>query len=92
MCVYLIHFEKPYKHARHYIGYADNIDARIKHHRHNTGARLLQVVNAAGIKWEVVRVWEGAGRDFERRLKNAKDSDYFCPTCNADALKHMVKT
>lgn len=49
--IYLIHFEQPYRHARHYLGYADHLAARIAHHRNGSGARLLQVVNEASIEW-----------------------------------------
>jgi predicted GIY-YIG superfamily endonuclease len=30
--VYLIHFDRPYHHARHYIGYTDDVDARLAGH------------------------------------------------------------
>lgn len=40
--------------------------------------------------WHLVRVWKGADRHFERRLKNAKHSWKFCPVCNPDhALLNM---
>lgn len=32
--LYLLHFAPPYKHARHYLGYADDIAARVRTHRH----------------------------------------------------------
>lgn len=90
MCVYLIHFDQPYKHARHYIGYADQLEQRIKHHKHGTGARLLQIVNQAGITWQVTRTWQGASRSFERKLKNNKHSARLCPVCNPGALNNKV--
>lgn len=30
--IYLLHFSKPYKHARHYIGYTDDLDKRLARH------------------------------------------------------------
>jgi hypothetical protein len=57
--VYLIHFETPFKHAQHYIGWASDLNRRISRHRNGNGARLLRVVNEAGITWEVVRTWPG---------------------------------
>jgi predicted GIY-YIG superfamily endonuclease len=85
MCVYLIHFATPYKHAAHYIGYADNMKERLQHHRNGTGARLIQVIQLAGIDWKVARTWEGKSRTFERRLKNQKQAPRLCPICNPKA-------
>lgn len=78
--VYLIHFSEKYKHAGHYLGYADDLQARIAAHRANRGARLLQVVNQAGISWDVVRVWQG-DRSVERQLKNQHNGWALCPVC-----------
>jgi predicted GIY-YIG superfamily endonuclease len=79
--VYLIHFDKPYKHARHYLGYASNLKARLACHRANQGARLIQVIHAAGITWQVSRTWSG-NRALERKLKNQKNGPRLCPLCN----------
>jgi predicted GIY-YIG superfamily endonuclease len=78
--VYMIHFEQPYKHARHYVGYSDNLTFRLQHHRNGTGARLMQVVNEAGIGWVVALVAEGTRLD-ERALKNRKNTPKLCPVC-----------
>ncbi len=66
--VYLIHFEQAYRHARHYLGVAKNLDARIADHRAGVGSRLLRIVSEAGIEWRVVRTWED-GRQLERHWK-----------------------
>jgi len=80
--VYLIHFDKPYKHANHYIGFTDGaLEDRIAKHRNGTGAKLLKVINDAGIGWNVVRTWEDGDRTFERKLKNRKKSSDLCPIC-----------
>jgi predicted GIY-YIG superfamily endonuclease len=81
--VYLIHFDAPYKHARHYIGFTFNkLEQRIASHRNGTGARLMKVVTLAGITWCVVaRTWENQTRSFERRLKRRKHSALLCPKC-----------
>ena len=79
--VYLIHFEFPYKHARHYLGYSAKLSQRAIRHSKNNGARLIQVINAAGISWSVVRTWPG-NRGKERRLKKRHDSPILCPVCN----------
>lgn len=81
MTVYLIHFDRPYKGVRHYVGYADNLDSRIKCHRASRGARLIQVINLAGIEWEVVKTWPDGDRTFERHIKNQKHHWRHCPVC-----------
>ena len=88
--VYLLHFSKPYKHARHYIGWAKHLYERLDHHRNGTGARLTQVVTEAGIDLELARTWEGKDRTFERRLKNQKKAGEFCPICNPEMAKKRM--
>ena len=74
---YLLHFERPYVSAngkgvaRHYSGWAASsrsLESRLADHQHGRGARLLQVVKAAGIRWKLTRTWPG-GHDRERQLK-----------------------
>lgn len=78
--VYLLHFNQPYKHARHYIGWAKDVDARLAEHTTGHGARLLQVAHAAGITWTLARTWRGT-RYRERRIKNQGGASRFCPLC-----------
>lgn len=78
--VYLLHFDKPFKHARHYIGFTTNLESRLEHHKHGTGARLLAVVGTAGIGWTVARTWTGT-RGLERKIKGYGARSRFCPTC-----------
>ncbi len=47
--VYLLHFSEAYKHAKHYLGSADDLEARLERHRRGNGARLIQVIAQAGI-------------------------------------------
>jgi predicted GIY-YIG superfamily endonuclease len=79
--VYLIHFKQPYKHALHYIGYADDLAARFAEHAKGKGSRLLEVLKMNGIDFEIVRVWKGKTRTFERQLKNRKNASKLCPIC-----------
>jgi hypothetical protein len=89
MALYLIHFQQPYHHAQHYLGFVDTsrhaleeaLESRLAYHRAGRGSRFLRAVNAAGIGWEVVRVWENGTRTDERRLKG-RSSTRLCPTCN----------
>ena len=81
--VYLIHFDRPYKHARHYLGYTEDLPKRLSLHKCGLGARLMEVVRNAGIDWVVARTWPG-DRTLERRLKNRKESPRLCPICRKE--------
>jgi predicted GIY-YIG superfamily endonuclease len=81
--IYLLHFDQPYRHAQHYLGYADNIERRIAEHRAGRGAKLTAAVVAAGIEFRVVRTWPG-DREEERRLKGKRSKRVAlrCPVCH----------
>lgn len=86
--MYLIHLNPPYKHARHYIGYADDIGRRFyEHEMLSKGSRLLTVAVAAGCSLHLARIWPGKDRKFERSLKGGKDGNRtwnrarLCPIC-----------
>jgi predicted GIY-YIG superfamily endonuclease len=81
--VYLLHFERPYKHAAHYIGWtAGELEERLRAHQSGTGARLLEVVTNAGITFELARTWEGSRR-VERVKKRQGGAGRCCPICRA---------
>ena len=82
MTVYLLCFDRPYHHARHYLGFAEDLDARLAQHRRGAGARLIQVIAGAGIGWRLARTWPGGDRTLERRLKNQHHGPRLCPACN----------
>lgn len=78
--IYLIHFNKPYEHAEHYMGFTKNVDRRMLRHVAGRGARLMQVIEDAGITWKISRVWYG-DRYLERRLKKQGGHARKCPIC-----------
>ena len=78
--VYLLHFDQPYKHARHYVGWATNVKRRLAEHQAGRGARLLAVVHAAGIGWQLARMWPGS-RARERQIKRQGGHARHCPLC-----------
>lgn len=91
--VYLIHFSQPYHHAQHYLGWSGyDVHARLAHHRQGQGARLLEVVAAHAIAFDVVRVWPGQSRWFERRLKNQNNTKRLCPVCNPHGWANRERT
>ena len=88
--VYLIHLDTPLRHAKHYVGLADDLDARLERHRSGQGARMLAVCRERGITWRLVRTWQG-DRKFERRLKNRKEAPKLCPLCAGDKALNRAK-
>lgn len=80
--VYLLHFDEPYQHARHYIGWSENIEERLEAHRCGRGARLMEVVSSAGIGFQLARTWRG-DRHLERKLKKRHNASQLCPICRA---------
>jgi hypothetical protein len=85
--VYLIHFERPIGdldnprgQARHYLGFTEDLEARLEAHRTGNGSRLMEVVTEAGIGWTVARTWPG-DRDLERKLKAQHNGPRLCPIC-----------
>ena len=84
--VYLLHFDKLYRHAGHYLGYSPHIADRLDKHAAGRGARLTQVVRDAGIGWQLVKVWPKATRRDERRLKRQKHAPRLCPVCKGTGV------
>ena len=78
--VYLLHFERPYHHARHYLGSTHDLETRLQQHRTGQGATLMRVITQAGIPWTVARVWQG-NRTLERAFKLRKNAPRLCPLC-----------
>jgi len=83
--VYLIHFERPYKHARHYLGWTVDIEQRLKSHATGNGARLMEVVTKAGIPWHVSRTWQG-GPELEQALKTWNNGSRHCFSCMQERI------
>lgn len=88
--VYLIHFDKKLKHARHYMGKTSDIKQRIADHKAGRGARILKVLLAKGIGWRVARIWHRADRTLERRLKQLHRAD-LCPVCSGPSAHKRGK-
>jgi predicted GIY-YIG superfamily endonuclease len=78
--IYLLHLDKPLRHARHYVGLADDLDARLERHASGNGARMLAVCRERGITWSLARTWQG-DRKLERKLKRRKDAPQICLVC-----------
>src|SRR5437588_8669062 len=57
--VYLIHLDTPLKHARHYVGFSEDLPSRMQKHRNGQGAAFMKAVEKEGISWHVSRIWDG---------------------------------
>jgi len=84
--VYVIHFDTPYKHAKHYTGIAKNVPKRMKEHRGGYGARLTQVLkeNNINFKWAILKTYNtfSEAKTEEKRLKTkVKQPKRYCPFC-----------
>lgn len=89
--VYLIHFHTPLCHARHYIGMAQDVTARLAEHKAGYGARILQVCNERSIDYSISRTWNtfqtaSEAKQFEKYLKSRKEAPNLCPVCNENAM------
>ena len=80
--IYLLHFDEPISHARHYVGLTDNLYRRLNEHHTGNGAVLTREFAKHGIGFTVARVWKGATRVDERMLKNKKRTPDMCPVCS----------
>lgn len=90
--VYVLHFDKPYKHAKHYTGIAKNVEKRIKLHRSGRGARLTQVLkeNNIGFRYNVIAEYPtfSEAKSEEKRLKTRiKKPQRYCPICKENKEK-----
>src|SRR5208282_4760104 len=105
--VYLLHFDiqpntvvpstredatKPF-HARHYLGFATDPQARIaQHYNATSGVKLIDALHERSLTFTVAKIWDDKDRGFERRLKNQGGLSRHCPICKAlgidrDALR-----
>ena len=78
---YLLHFDRPYQHAQHYIGWSQNLAVRLDAHLRGRGARLVEVARKAGIGFTLARTWPETTKDREDLLKHRGSARRFCPEC-----------
>ncbi len=80
--VYLLHFDRPYRHASHYTGWTTSLLDRLQAHADGRGARLMAVITNAGIGFTLARTWPGT-RSRERALKRQGGASRRCPICRS---------
>lgn len=92
MALYLLHFDRPFRHAQHYLGWSCSVAAmhqRINQHyaatpgdgQHHT---LIAHARAAGISFTLARVWPNGTRADERKKKQ-RGHRRQCPICREGA-------
>lgn len=90
--VYLLHFQQPIgvpgvHQAQHYLGWADDLDERLRAHERGQGARIMAALARAGISFQLARVWSG-DRRLEKRFKKDHGTGarrglrLYCPLCS----------
>lgn len=79
--VYLVHAARAFRGARHYLGFTQNLKARVARHKAGRGTPLLGNMTERGISWRVVRTWRGKDGYFEQQLKR-KGLASLCPVCS----------
>jgi len=81
MAVYVLHFNPPYRHAKHYIGYTKIGLRRIERHMAGNGSPLVRAAIQFGCEVKVAHYFRKGTRDLERKLKNRKDTPRWCCEC-----------
>lgn len=88
--VYLFHFNAPLGNlanpraqARHYFGFAEDLDARIAKQLAGKGAKLVAAALAKGLIFELYH-WP-APLAVEKLVKKTKKTALYCPACCAAA-------
>lgn len=80
--IYLLHFDRSFGHARHYLGWTTDLTKRLAAHGTCDGSALMRAVADAGIGWSLARTWPG-DRYRERQLKGQGGRSRMCPLCRA---------
>lgn len=97
MGVYVLHFDPPFQHAKHYVGFTKrDVNERLAEHLSGRGNSLVYAAHRAGCRVTVVRFWKSGTRRFEVYLKSRKDVPRWCACCSGGkrvrrpTLRHAV--
>lgn len=82
--VYLLHFDRPFGHARHYIGSTESLEDRFESHVTGAGSTLVKHAVNAGVNVTLAQVWKGVPLTEEYRLKNRGGAGRWCPICKQE--------
>lgn len=94
--VYLLHWHDWRDQAHHYVGLTEHsrIEARMREHQAGRGALQTAVIAAAGIEFDLARIFTTYNRELERTLiAHGRAVSKLCPVClGAQALRHYRPT
>lgn len=81
--VYILHFDQPLHHARHYVGSttADRVDARMHEHAEGWGSKITARAMRLGIKVYLAKVMFVSDRSYEKTLKRKGGIAALCRFC-----------
>lgn len=90
--IYILHFDEPLRHARHYAGCCHNLKARLIRHANGSGSNLCRVLNERGISWRLGALMSCSHaqmRRLERQLKDLANSPDYCEYCNPERTRRL---
>lgn len=93
--LFLLHFDPPYRHAGHYLGYAKGTGRVATYARAVAAGKvtqfphpLVEAAYAQGSVLRIVAVFHGASRDERRRMRANGSLSRFCPVCRENGRHH----
>lgn len=88
--VYLLHFDRPFGHAKHYLGSTTHLARRLGDHRTgHSSSKFMNKIHDAGIGFQLARVWKG-DKQTERKLKNQGGASRICPVCKSEKTRILA--
>ena len=90
--VYIIHFDKSYYRARHYVGITSlSLMDRLKKHINKGGSKLTAAAAKAGINFTIHEICQkntrSEARQEEKRIKARHEGGLFCPLCHNEVKR-----
>lgn len=82
--VYILHFEEPLAHAKHYAGSTLDLRTRLTKHADGSAARLTEVLAELGRGWVLGGLYEATQetcRAIEVKMKCQKNGPRYCQIC-----------
>lgn len=88
---YLLHYHEPMAHAQHYLGWTNDLTARMLSHVCGNRSSCVLTFEFAqrGIRFTLVRTWAGP-LAVEKKLKALKNSRNLCPLCNPNYMRRGI--
>lgn len=87
--LYVLHFDQPRHHARHYLGSSAHLMQRLAQHANGQGSKLTKALWLDCQGWQLAALFipkdpTESIRDLERRAKTRKNTAAYCPFCTRD--------